>query len=81
MASGALFLKLGYCYTYNGTSPRYSRPVLVYDQNAKLTGTNTLEVVSVMDSIELVWVRDISYTVNNTVYYGAWIQYKLPRDW
>lgn len=81
LGSGKLYLKLNYCYTYNGTSSRYSRPVLVYNQGEKLTGTNTVEVSSIMDSMELVWVRDIAYTINNTVYYGAWIQYKLPRDW
>ena len=81
LGSGGLKIKLGYCYTWNGTSYRYTRPVLIYNQNSKLTGTNTLELGGVCDSMELVWCRDIQYTIDNTTYYGAWVQYKLPRDW
>lgn len=81
LGSGALKLKLGYCYTWNGTSYRYTRPVLVYNDDKKLTGTNELSVDSVCDSMELVWVRDINYTIDGTQYYGAWVQYKLPRAW
>lgn len=81
LGSGELKLKMGYCYTYNGTSSRYSIPVLIYDRNSKLTGTNTLTFSSVCDAMELVWVRDIIYTIDNVTYYGAWVQYKLPRDW
>ena len=81
LGSGGLKIKLGYCYTWNGTSSRYTRPILIYNQNDKLTGTNTLNFSSVCDAFELVWCRDIQYTIDNTTYYGAWIQYKLPRDW
>lgn len=81
LGSGALKIKMGYCYTYNGTSYRYTRPVLVYNQNSKLTGDSTLEFSSICDAMELVWCRDIIYTISNVTYYGAWIQYKLPRDW
>ena len=81
LGSGGLKIKLGYCYTWNGTSSRYTRPILIYNQNDKLTGTNTLNFSSVCDAFELVWCRDIQYTIDNTTYYGAWVQYKLPRDW
>lgn len=81
LGTGGLKIKLGYCYTWNGTSYRYTRPVLVYNQNSKLTGSNTLSVESVCDSFELVWCRDINYTIDDVAYYGAWIQYKLPRNW
>lgn len=81
LGTGGLKIKLGYCYTWNGTSYRYTRPVLVYNQNSKLTGSNTLSVESVCDSFELVWCRDINYTIDDVAYYGAWIQYKLPREW
>uniref|UniRef100_UPI001BDC5DD0 hypothetical protein n=1 Tax=Cupriavidus metallidurans TaxID=119219 RepID=UPI001BDC5DD0 len=83
LGSGALKLQLGYCYTYNsdGTTGRYSKPCLINDQNNTLTGTNTLEFISVCDAMELVWCRDIIRTIGNTTYYGAWVQYKLPRDW
>ena len=81
LGSGGLSIKMGYCYTWNGTSYRYTRPVLIYNQNSKLTGTNTLSFSSICDAFELVWCRDINYTVDGTQYYGAWVQYKLPRDW
>ena len=81
LGSGALKIKLGYCYTWNGSTSRYTRPVLIYNQNNKLVGTNTIDFPSVCDSFELVWCRDINYTIDNTEYYGAWVQYKLPRDW
>jgi len=81
LGSGGLKIKLGYCYTWNGTSYRYTRPVLIYNENSKLTGSNTLSVESVCDSFELVWCRDINYTIDNVAYYGAWVQYKLPREW
>lgn len=81
LGTGNLKIKLGYCYTWNGTSYRYTRPVMIYNQNSKLTGTNTLELGGVCDSMELVWCRDINYTIDDVAYYGAWIQYKLPRDW
>lgn len=75
-------LKMSNCYTRNGFTKRYSTPVIIYDRGSCITGTNTLTTLdSEMDSFELVWVRDISKTINGTTYYGAWIEYKLPRDW
>lgn len=81
LGSGAVKLKMGYCYTWNGTSYRYTIPVLVYNSDSKLTDTNTLAIGSVCDAMELVWCRDINYTISGVAYYGAWVQYKLPRDW
>lgn len=81
LGNGALKLRMNYCYTYNGTSSRYSRPALIYNQDATLTGTNTLNFESKCDAMELVWCRDVIRTIGNTSYYGLWIQYKLPRDW
>lgn len=81
LGSGALKIKMGYCYTWNGTTSRYTRPVMIYNENSKLTGSNALTVESVCDSFELVWCRDINYTIDNVAYYGAWVQYKLPREW
>ncbi|MCM1439271.1 MAG: hypothetical protein NC131_08755 [Roseburia sp.] len=81
LGSGGVKIKMGYCYTYNGNSSRYTMPCMSYDQNETLTGTNTLTLKSVCDAIELVWCRDISRTVDKTTYYGMWLEYKLPRDW
>ena len=81
LGNGGLKIRSGYCYTWNGTSYRYTRPVIVYDRNSKLTGTNTISFESICDAFELVWCRDLNYTIDGTTYYGAWVQYKLPRDW
>lgn len=81
LGSGALKLKMGYCYTYNGTSSRYTMPALIYNQDQTLTGSSTLNFDGVCDAMELVWCRDIIRTVGSTKYYGVWVQYKLPRDW
>jgi hypothetical protein len=83
LGSGSVKLALGKCYTYNNSTgaSRYSTPILIYNQNAKLKDTDTLTFDGICDAMELVWVRDVSYTVNSTTYYGAWVQYKLPRDW
>lgn len=81
LGSGALKIKMGYCYTWNDNSYRYTIPCLIYNQNDTLTGTNTLSLTSVCDAMELVWCRDINYTISGVAYYGAWVQYKLPRDW
>lgn len=81
LGAGTLKLRLGYCYTYDGLSTRYTRPCLIYDANKTLTGTNELEFISVCDAFELVWCRDLVKTIDNITYYGCWVQYKLPRDW
>ena len=81
LGGGALKIRTSWCYTYNGTASRYTRPCIIYNQNDTITGSDTLSLPSECDSCELVWVRDLQRTVNSTTYYGAWIQYKLPRDW
>jgi hypothetical protein len=81
LGSGTLKIQLGYCYTYNGTNLRYSTPCLIYDRNSTLIGTDTLELSNQCDAMELVWVRDVIRTYKDTDYYGAWMQYKMPRDW
>ena len=77
-------LKMYYCYTWNTdtSTSRFEVPVLFYNRDSKLTGSSsTLTLEGVGDAFELVWCRDLNTTVGNTVYHGAWIQYKLPRDW
>ena len=69
------------CYTWNGTLTRNSKPVIIYNRNSYITGTDYLTIEGICDSMEFVWCRDITVTVSNTTYYGAWVQYKLPRDW
>lgn len=77
LGGGALAVRTTSCYTYNDTSPRLSMPVIRTASGTVLTGTNVLEFSTVGGSSELVWVRDIVTTVNNTQYHGAWIEYKL----
>lgn len=69
------------CETYNGTATRTSKPVIIYSRGEYITGTNYLPVENVGDAMEFVWVRDIVVTISGTTYYGAWVQYKFPRDW
>jgi len=82
LGDASIKIAMNYCYTYNGSDTRYSSPVIMYDRGSYITGTNTLNVLdSLMDSFELVWVRDKETTISGVTYYGAWVQYKLPRDW
>lgn len=82
LGSGSLKVVAQACYTYNGTTLRAaSMPFIIKDQNSRVTGSDGVSLSSVCDAMELVWVRDISYVINGTTYYGAWVQYKLPRDW
>lgn len=82
LGSGGLKIALGYAWTYGSQgSTLYSKPCMVYNQNSTLTGASTLSLDSVCDAFELVWCRDIIRTIGDSTYYGAWIQYKLPRDW
>lgn len=82
VGNASVKIAMSYCWAYNGLTAGYSRPVIMYDRGSYITGTNTLnELDSLMDSFELVWVRDISTTLSGVTYYGAWVQYKLPRDY
>lgn len=81
-ASGTLKIKMSSCHTYDSSGgDLLSMPVLMCDQTSTLTGTNTLTVANIGEAMELVWVRDIKNVVNGTTYYGAWVQYKMPRNW
>ena len=81
LGPGLVKIKMSYCYTYNGTSQRFTMPCLICDGVNTITGNNMRDLSSEGDSIELVWCRDLIRTVNNTAYYGAWVEYKLPRNW
>ena len=81
LGPGLVKIKMSYCYTYNGTSQRFTMPCLICDGVNTITGNNMRDLSSEGDSIELVWFRDLIRTVNNTAYYGAWVEYKLPRNW
>lgn len=80
LGKGVLKLKLGVC-SMSQTTLKYALPCLIHDQDLTLTGLNTLEFISPCDAMELVWCRDLNRKVGNTIYYGCWLQYKLPRDW
>ena len=87
LGSGGVKIALAHCNTWDMDSTsatylteRWSVPVLVYDRGVLMT-SGTLKINAVCDAMELVWCRDLSYTVSETKYYGAWVQYILPRDW
>ena len=71
----------GYCYTPNGSSSRYTRPCIIYDENDTLAPGNTLDDNTPGRSCEFIWVPELTRTIGNNTYYGAWIQYKYPRAW
>lgn len=81
LGRGGVNVNIGQCYNYVDSVLKLTYPVIVKDQGDIMTHSGTLVIDSVCDSMELVWCRDLSYTVNGAKYYGAWVQYKMPRDW
>lgn len=84
LGSGIVRLYAQSCYTFDGSNyltKFKSPPVIIYDQANYIIGGDHLDIASAGDAMEFVWVRDISITINGTKYYGAWVQYKFPRDW
>lgn len=69
------------CHTFNGTYTRTAKPVIIYNRADYIYGSDYLTISAPGDAMEFVWVRDITTTISGTIYYGAWVQYKLPRDW
>ena len=43
--------------------------------------TDKLTIDSEMDSMELVYFRDLMVTIDTKTYHGIWVQFKNPRDW
>ena len=68
------------CETFNGNSIRTSRAVIAYN-NGEYVTTGYFDLSAAGYGMELVWMRDMSVTLNGTTYYGVWMQHKLPRDW
>lgn len=81
LSSAAVKIKASSCETVYGAGIRASTPVIIYDRSAYITPGGTVSLASTSDAMELVWVRDVVTTLNGTTYYGAWVQYKFPRDW
>lgn len=71
----------GYCYTPSGNTYRYSRPCIICDENDTIAPGSTLDDSTPNRSCEFVWVPELTRTIGNNTYYGAWIQYKYPRAW
>ena len=69
------------CHTFNGTFTRTAKPVIIYNRADYIYGSDYLSIGAPGDAMEFVWVRDITTTISGKIYYGAWVQYKLPRDW
>ena len=67
------------CYTYNGTSTRYSAPLIQFSSGENITPGNALTSAGQGYAIELVWVRDITKTIGSTTYYGSWVMYRLSN--
>lgn len=80
LGSGKIKVTLRKCYTFEGTSSRLSLPYLVYGLNRTLIDDDTLALDIASESMEFVWVRDVSRTINGKTYHGMWLQYKLPSN-
>lgn len=68
-------------YSYDQNDTRQTT-YLRYDQGAIVYGTTDyLTLKSWMDSMMLIYHAGLTVTNDKTTYVGAWIQYKLVRDW
>lgn len=68
-------------YSYDQNNTRQTT-YLRYDQGAIVYGTTDyLTLQSWMDSMMLIYHAGLSVTNDKTTYVGAWMQYKLVRDW
>lgn len=76
-----------YWREYTGTdlvpawTTRSGNSYILYDDASYAYGSNRLAVKSEGDAMELIYHRDLSYTVNGVTYHGCWTQYKHPRAW
>ena len=74
-----------YWREYTGTNltptTRSGNSYILYDGASYAYGINRLAVKSEGDAMELIYHRDLSYTVNGVTYHGCWTQYKHPREW
>ena len=74
-----------YWREYTGTNltptTRSGNSYILYDGASYAYGINRLAVKSEGDAMELIYHRDLSYTVNGVTYHGCWTQYKHPRAW
>ena len=69
-------------YYYHDANNVKQTTYLRYDQGSIVVGTTDyLELKSWMDSIMLIFHKGLYITKDKTDYYGAWIEYKLPRNW
>ena len=78
---GKVKFQAGYCYTPNGSSYRYTRPCIICNDNDTIAPGSTLDDSTQGRSCEFIWVPEITRTINNNTYYGAWVQYKYPCNW
>ena len=79
MNTATVNVKASSCYTYNGTSSRYSAPLIQFSSGENITPGNALTSAGQGYAIELVWVRDITKTIGSTTYYGSWVMYRLSN--
>ena len=81
LSSKKITIKAANSKTWDGTSKRDSMPFMIYNRDTNVSGSTGMELESKGYSCEFVWVRDIQTTIGDETYYGAWVQYKFPRDW
>ena len=59
----------------------WGQSAILYDRSSYATNRNPLEIGGQGDSMELVYHRDLTVTVESVTYHGLWVQFKHPRDW
>ena len=77
--SGAMRIYTQNCETRYGTG----RAAIICYVDGKYTTVTTgyFDLSAPGYAMELVYFRDLDVTVSGTTYHGAWLQYKMPRDW
>lgn len=77
--SGSMRIYTQNCVTKYGTG----RAAIICYVDGKYTVVTTgyFDLSAPGYAMELVYFRDLDVTVSGTTYHGAWLQYKMPRDW
>ena len=59
----------------------WGQSAILYDSSSYATELKPLEIGNQGDSMELVYHRDLTVTIDSVIYHGLWVQFKHPRNW
>lgn len=82
LGAAKVTVKASKCKTFlpQSSATRDTYPMIIIDKDYPVTPEEDYVLSYPGQSIDLVWVRDVSRTISGQTYYGAWLQYILPRD-